>query len=175
MCQCFQKLVNVIFWCASILIAGNMLSLDWSFTSPRSVTGMRGSCIMIPCQFAYTATKPKDLQVKWYSLQGNGYQPVHDDTKHAGTTFGSITRIVGSVTMGNCSLEIEQLKMSHNQQRLYPWVDKNPINSYHNEGQNLNDKTTQLIVSGRCVGDKDHACVTYIFCFFFQNCGINDY
>lgn len=142
-----------------------MLSLDWSFTTPRSITGMRGSCIIIPCQFTYTAAKPEDLQVKWYSLQGNGYQPVHDETQYAITTFGSTTRIVGSVSMGNCSLKIEQLKMSHNQQRLYPWLDKNPITSYYNEGQNFNDKTTQLIVSGRCVGEKDHASVKCVLIF----------
>lgn len=141
-----------------------MLSLDWSFTTPRSITGMRGSCIIIPCQFTYTVTQPVDLRVKWYSLQGNGYQPVHDEAKYAINTLGSKTSIVGSVTMGNCSLKIYELKMSHNQQRLYPWVDKNPINSYYNDGQNFNDKTTQLIVSGRCVG---HACVIYIFSFLF--------
>lgn len=141
-----------------------MLSLGWSFTTPRSITGMRGSCIIIPCQFTYHTTKPVDLRVKWYSLQGNGYQPVHDETKKAIAEFGRTT-IVGSVMMGNCSLRIDQLKMSHNQQRLYPWVDKNPINSYYNEGQNFNDKATQLIVSGRCVVDKGHACV--IFFLFF--------
>lgn len=153
--QCFQELVNVTFWCVSVLVTGNMLSLDWSFTTPRSITGMRGSCVIIPCQFTYTRTKSKDLRVKWYSLQGVGYQPVHDDTNYGITQFGSMTEILGSVAMGNCSLKIEELKMSHNQQKLYPWVDQNPINSYYNDGQNFNDKTTQLIVSGRSVGQKD--------------------
>lgn len=143
-----------------------MLSLDWSFTTPRSITGMRGSCIIIPCQFTYTPNKPEDLRVKWYLLQGTEYQPVHDETKNAITFFGSMTRIVGSVTMGNCSLKIEELKMSHNQQRLYPWVDKNPIESYYNDGQNFIGKTTQLIISGRCVGEKTMPAL-YIYFFYF--------
>uniref|UniRef100_A0A8C4EU50 Ig-like domain-containing protein n=1 Tax=Dicentrarchus labrax TaxID=13489 RepID=A0A8C4EU50_DICLA len=37
--------------------------------------------------------------------------------------------------------------MSHNQDRLYPWVDKNPITSYHTLGHTFYDKTSQIIVS----------------------------
>lgn len=126
-----------------------MLSLDWSFTTPRSITGMRGSCIIIPCQFTYALTQPAGLRVKWYSLKGNQNWPVHDGIESVLAKFRSITTVVGSVETGNCSLKIKKLEMSHNQERLYPWVDKAPITSYHTEGQNLYDKTTQLIVSGR--------------------------
>lgn len=126
-----------------------MRFLDWSFTTPRSITGMRGSCIIIPCQYTYTVSPPAGLRVKWYSLQGNQNLPVHDETQGVIAKFRRITTVVGSVETGNCSLKIEKLEMSHNQERLYPWLDKNPITSYHTEGQNLYDKTTQLIVSGR--------------------------
>lgn len=125
-----------------------MLFLDWSFTTPRSITGMRGSCIVIPCQFTYTRAQPAGLGVKWYSLQGHQNSPVHDGTQSVLAKFRRITT-VGSVETGNCSLIIKKLELSHNQERLYPWVDEAPITSYHTEGQNLNDKTTQLLVSGR--------------------------
>lgn len=128
-----------------------MLSLGWSFTTPGSVTGMRGSCVIIPCLFSYTTSYPADLRVAWYSLQDNGYLPVYDERQNVISKFSKITSVIGSVGEGNCSLKIETLQMFHNQERLYPWVDKNPITSYHTVGQRLYDKTTQLIVVGRCL------------------------
>ncbi|KAK5862485.1 hypothetical protein PBY51_017876 [Eleginops maclovinus] len=96
----------------TLRVKRNMLSRGWSFTTPNSITGMRGSCIVIPCTFTYSISQPSDLEVE-----------------------------------NNCSLKIERLDMSHNQDRLYPWVDKNPITSYHNLGHSFYDKTCQLIVS----------------------------
>lgn len=135
----------------STFVTGNMLSLGWSFTTPGSVTGMRGSCVIIPCLFSYTNSQPAGLRVAWYSIQGNGYLPVYDERQNVISTFSKMTSVIGSVGEGNCSLKIEKLQMSHNQERLYPWVDKNPITSYHTVGQRLYDKTTQLIVVGRCL------------------------
>lgn len=133
----------------SIFITGNMLSLGWSFTTPGSVTGMRGSCVIIPCHFSYTTSQPAGLRVAWYSLQGDEYRPVYSERQNVISKFSRKTSIIGSVGEGNCSLKIENLQMSHNEERLYPWVDKNPITSYHTVGQRLYEKTTQLIVVGR--------------------------
>ncbi|MEQ2234070.1 hypothetical protein ILYODFUR_028186 [Ilyodon furcidens] len=36
--------------------------------------------------------------------------------------------------------------MFHNQDQLYPWVDKNPITSYHSQGYSFLDKSTQILV-----------------------------
>ncbi|XP_075882200.1 uncharacterized protein LOC142888052 isoform X3 [Nelusetta ayraudi] len=138
----------------------NMRFLKWSFTTPRSITGMRGSCIIIPCQFTYTVSQPAGLRIKWYSLQGNQNLPVYGETQGVIAKFRRITTVVGSVETQNCSLKIERLEMSHNQERLYPWVDKNPITVYHTEGQNLYDKTTQLIVSDNA--DKPQLSITGI-------------
>lgn len=76
---------------------------------------------------------------------------MYDERQNVISTFSKMTSVIGSVGEGNCSLKIEKLQMSHNQERLYPWVDKNPITSYHTVGQRLYDKTTQLIVVGRCL------------------------
>ncbi|XP_073340707.1 uncharacterized protein [Pagrus major] len=127
----------------------NMLSRGWSFTTPGSITGMRGSCIIIPCSFTYSADRPSDLRVIWYLLQSNRYPPVFDERQSVVGKFIGITSLIGSVGRGNCSLKIERLDMSHNKDRLYPWVDKNPITSYHTMGHTFYDKTTQLIVSDR--------------------------
>ncbi|XP_074510099.1 uncharacterized protein LOC141779249 isoform X2 [Sebastes fasciatus] len=133
----------------TLRVKRNMLSRGWSFTTPRSITGMKGSCIIIPCTFTYSIAKPADLRVIWYLFQSNGYPPVFDERQNVISKFNGITILIGSVGEGNCSLKIERLEMSHNQDRLFPWVDKNPITSYHSLGHALYDKTSQLIVLDR--------------------------
>lgn len=134
----------------SFLLTGNMLSRGWSFTTPESITGMRGSCIIIPCRFSYSRSQPAGLRVIWYLLT-NGYSPVFDESQNVNSKFSGITSLTGSVREGNCSLKIERLEMSHSQDRLYPWVDNNPITSYYTVGHTFYDKTSQLIVLGRCL------------------------
>ncbi|XP_071326759.1 uncharacterized protein [Trachinotus anak] len=131
----------------TLRVKRNMVSRGWSFTTPGSITGMRGSCIIIPCRFTYTISQPADLRVIWYLYQSNGYPPVFDQTQSVISKFKGITSLIGSVREGNCSLKIERLDMSHNQDRIYPWIDKNPIASFHTRDHMLYDKTTQLIVS----------------------------
>lgn len=126
-----------------------MLSRDWSFTTPSSITGMRGSCIIIPCRFTYKNSQPPNLRVIWYLYQSNGYPLVYDREQRVIPEFYGKTSLIGSVSGGNCSLKIEGLEMSHNQDRLYPWIDKDPITSYHNRDHSFYDKTTQLVVSGK--------------------------
>lgn len=126
-----------------------MGSRDWSVTTPYSITGMRGSCIIIPCRFTYSISQPAGLHVIWYLFESNGYPLVFDEKKQVISKYMGITSLIGSVEEGNCSLKIEKLEMSHNQDRLYPWVDKNPITSYHNLGHTFYDKSSQLIVLGK--------------------------
>lgn len=144
-CSFCYNILNKIFF----LLTGNMLSRGWSFTTPSRITGMRGSCVVIPCRFSYATTQPAGLTVIWYLFQDNVYIPVFDTKQSVIGRFRGITSVIGSVTEGNCSLKIERLEMSHNQNRLYPWIDKNPITSYHTQGHSLYDKTSQLIVSGQ--------------------------
>lgn len=132
-----------------LFITGNMLSRGWSFTTPSSITGMRGSCIVIPCRFTYSISQPADLQVIWYLFQSNGYPSVFDLKQNVISRYSGITSLIGSVGERNCSLKIERLEMTHNQDRLYPWVDKNPITSYHTLGHTFYDKTSQIIVLGK--------------------------
>ncbi|KAM4601205.1 uncharacterized protein ACJ7VT_021004 isoform 2-T2 [Polymixia lowei] len=125
-----------------------ILSRDWSFTTPGSITSMRGSCVVIPCSFTYISSQPAGLSVIWYLYQSHGHPVVFDQTQSIiDVRFRGRTRLIGSVEQGNCSLQIERLEMSHNQARLYPWIDKNPITSYHTVDQNFYDKTSQLVVS----------------------------
>lgn len=135
----------------SFLLTGNMLFRGWSFTTPDIITGMRGSCIIIPCRFSYSRPQPAHLRVVWYLFQTSGYSPVFDESQNVNSKFSGITSLTGSVREGNCSLKIERLEMSHSQDRLYPWVDINPITFYHTVEHTFYDKTSQLIVLGRCL------------------------
>ncbi|GAA6224944.1 myelin-associated glycoprotein-like [Lates japonicus] len=132
-------------------IKRNMLSRGWSFTTPGSITGMRGSCIIIPCSFTYSNSQPADLPVIWYLYQNKRYLPVFAQTESSVSRFKGRTSLVGSVRDRNCSLKIERLEMSHNQNRIFPWVDKNPIASYHTADQSFSDMTTELIVSDQAL------------------------
>ncbi|XP_008283246.1 uncharacterized protein LOC103359609 isoform X2 [Stegastes partitus] len=132
----------------TLRVKRNMLSRGWSFTTPGSVTGLRGSCIIIPCKFTYSIHQPSNLQVIWYKYQSSGYPAVFNQRGNdVISEFRGKTSLMGSVSESNCSLKIERLEMSHNQVRLYPWIDKNPITSFHTMGHSFYDKSTQLVVS----------------------------
>uniref|UniRef100_A0A674P8Y4 Immunoglobulin V-set domain-containing protein n=1 Tax=Takifugu rubripes TaxID=31033 RepID=A0A674P8Y4_TAKRU len=132
--------------CFFFFLTGNILSRGWYFTTPDSVTGMRGSCVFIPCRFTYTNSMPADLRVIWYLLQGNQYPPVYDERQNVISKYRGITSLTGSVGEQNCSLKINKLDEIHGQDRLYPWIDKNPITFYHMADHSFYDKTTQIII-----------------------------
>ena len=102
---------------------------------------------MIPCSFTYGSIQPPGLEVKWYLFQRNAYPQVFPQKQGVVSQYVGRTSAPGSVSQGNCSLYIVRLAMSHNQDRLYPWVDKNPITSYHDH--NLYDRSSQLLVTGK--------------------------
>lgn len=141
-----KDLYRFVFMCFS----GNMLNLDWSFTTPGSVTGMKGSCVIIPCTFSYSNGQPSGLQVVWYLYQSNGRADVFNQKQsNILSRYKGITRLTGSVSDSNCSLKIDRLDTSHNEDKLYPWVDINPITSYHSQGHSFLDRSTKIIVSGK--------------------------
>uniref|UniRef100_A0A669F2Q1 Uncharacterized LOC102079322 n=1 Tax=Oreochromis niloticus TaxID=8128 RepID=A0A669F2Q1_ORENI len=125
----------------------NMLNRGWSFTAPSTITGLKGSCLIIPCKFSYKNSQPNDLQVMWYLYQINGFPAVFKQGGNIISKFNGRTSLIGSVAKQNCSLKIERLEMSHNHDRLYPWIDKNSITSYHTVGHSFYDRSTELIVS----------------------------
>ncbi|XP_054898382.1 sialoadhesin-like [Poeciliopsis prolifica] len=132
----------------TIRVKRNMLNLGWSFTTPGSVTGMKGSCIIIPCKFSYSKAQPSGLQVVWYLYQSNGRADVFNQRQsNILSRYNGITHLTGSVSDRNCSLKIDQLDMSHNEDKLYPWVDINPITSYHSQGHSFLDRSTKIMVS----------------------------
>uniref|UniRef100_A0A3B3I6C9 Ig-like domain-containing protein n=2 Tax=Oryzias latipes TaxID=8090 RepID=A0A3B3I6C9_ORYLA len=132
----------------TLYVKRSMFSLGWTFSTPKSITGLKGSCLIIPCKFTYTNAIPPNLKLIWYLYQDSGYPTVFD--QRGGTVvsqFSGKTSSVGSTADGNCSLQINSLELSQNLARLYPWIDKNAITSYHSRGHSFYEKTTQLLVS----------------------------
>uniref|UniRef100_A0A669EE39 Uncharacterized LOC102075623 n=1 Tax=Oreochromis niloticus TaxID=8128 RepID=A0A669EE39_ORENI len=131
----------------SLRVKRNILNRGWSFNAPSTIIGLKGSCLIIPCKFSYKNSQPNDLQVMWYLYQINGFPAVFNQGGSVISKFDGRTSLIGSVVEQNCSLKIERLEMSHNHDRLYPWIDKNSITSYHTVGHSFYDGSTELSVS----------------------------
>uniref|UniRef100_A0A669CUP2 Ig-like domain-containing protein n=1 Tax=Oreochromis niloticus TaxID=8128 RepID=A0A669CUP2_ORENI len=131
----------------TLRVKRNILNLGWSFTAPATITGLKGSCLIIPCKFSYKNSQPNDLQVMWYLYQINGFPAVFKQGGSVISKFDGRTSLIGSVVEQNCSLKIERLEMSHNHDRLYPWIDKNSITSYGTIDHTFYDGSTELVVS----------------------------
>ncbi|KAL7832094.1 hypothetical protein AOLI_G00296420 [Acnodon oligacanthus] len=124
-----------------------MFSRDWTFSMPNAIRGVQGSCVVIPCSFDFKTSQPSYVNVKWYEFSETQYPLVYDQsTQKVIPKFRGKTSLYGSPYEGNCSLKIQPLELQHNQERLYPWMDPKPIETYHRE--NYLDVTVALEVTG---------------------------
>ncbi|XP_064167296.1 uncharacterized protein LOC135241083 isoform X2 [Anguilla rostrata] len=126
-----------------------MFSLGWRFSMPSQVTGLQGSCLVIPCHFEYSSTLPSDISVMWYKYTPGEYPVVYSPARPGDviSDFRGKTSLYGSPSDRSCSLKINPVEMNHHRQRLYTWVDPKPISSYHR--QNYQDKTVEIYVTDR--------------------------
>ncbi|XP_053308208.1 B-cell receptor CD22-like [Spea bombifrons] len=110
---------------------------DWSFSFPKSINVLRGSCVEIPCSFSHPKAY-KDFNLIWYEEYGNSpiYNKLNPWDVAAG--YSGRTYLVGNGT-NSCSLRMNDVKESG---RYYPGVNED-INSYV-----LNDgRSIQVIVT----------------------------
>ncbi|XP_066535156.1 uncharacterized protein [Hoplias malabaricus] len=123
-----------------------MFSRDWTFSMPKTIRGVRGSCVVIPCSFDFRSIMPSNVQVKWYEFSETQYPLVYDQSeRNIIPKFRGKTSLAGSANQKNCSLKIQPLELQYNQKRLYPWMDPKSIDSYHRE--NYYDVTIALEVT----------------------------
>ncbi|XP_072547729.1 uncharacterized protein [Salminus brasiliensis] len=109
-----------------------MSSLDWTYSMPSKVKGLRGSCLVIPCSFEFKSTPPSNTMVKWYEYSTSQHPLVY--AQNGANVIGKFwqkTELYGSSSEGNCSLKINPLLMEHNGERLYPWMDQQPVEKFH--------------------------------------------
>lgn len=127
-------------------IEGGMFSLDWTYSMPSKITGLQGSCLVIPCSFEFKTEKLSNVEVKWYLYSTTEYPLVYaSDSKNVNKLFGETT-LYGLPSEKNCSLEIKQLNMQHNGRRLYPWMDPKSVHTFHKE--NYYDQSVELQITG---------------------------
>lgn len=124
--------------------------MDWTYSMPSKITGLRGSCLVIPCSFDFRTEKLRNVEVKWYLYSTTEYPLVYGPNTEGviGKFFGK-TRLYGLPSEKNCSLEIKQLDMHHNRDRLYPWMDPKSVQTFHKE--NYFDKSIEIQITGNAI------------------------
>uniref|UniRef100_A0A672LSD1 Si:dkey-238d18.5 n=1 Tax=Sinocyclocheilus grahami TaxID=75366 RepID=A0A672LSD1_SINGR len=109
-----QRLVkyNYIKWlCMTVLMSPT--AVEWSAEMPKSVVGLSGSCVVIPCTFSYPAKGKTYTEFTgiWYK----GYYEFivyHTDTSKISDTFKGRTSLTGDLLQNDCSLKISSLSSS---------------------------------------------------------------
>ncbi|XP_062394566.1 myelin-associated glycoprotein-like isoform X2 [Sardina pilchardus] len=85
---------------------------------PDSVRAVEGSCILVPCQ-----TQPH-TRVVWYKYQSSGWPAIYD-RNNPGNVIGEFkgrTTVLGRSSEGNCTLRINNVKMSDGI-KLFPYIN----------------------------------------------------
>ncbi|KAI4898250.1 hypothetical protein NFI96_031955, partial [Prochilodus magdalenae] len=109
--------------------------------------GLHGSCLVIPCSFNFKTTRPSKVRVRWYEHSKERSKDLlifdEDDSSAASKMWGK-TELYGSSSEGNCSLKINSLILQHDEEKLFPWMDQNTVESFHKENY---DSFVQLHVT----------------------------
>ncbi|XP_076833281.1 uncharacterized protein LOC143478202 [Brachyhypopomus gauderio] len=118
----------------TLQVKRSMFSRDWTFSVPKAIRGLPGSCVIIPCSFNFKTSQPGNVKVRWYKFSRSEYPFVYDESKQKIIdSFQGKTSLIGSPNEGNCSLKIQPLEKQHDRERLYPWMDPESIDTYHRE------------------------------------------
>lgn len=116
---------------------------------PSKMTGLQGTCLVIPCSFDFrnSTKKPADVEVKWYLYSTSQYPLVYSpDGENVIQKYFGKTRLYGLTSEKNCSLEIMQLELQYNGDRLYPWMDPKSVDTFHKE--DFYAKSIELQITG---------------------------
>ncbi|XP_037402762.1 myelin-associated glycoprotein-like isoform X1 [Pygocentrus nattereri] len=136
----FQILVVTFNQNSGILFSGTW---TWSVTMPRSIKGLYGSCLVIPCSYSYDSDPPTNPhRVVWYQYVSRGYPLVYDSWYPGSVIdkFRGKTSLYGSPFWRSCSLLIEHLDQSHHGEKLYAWIDP------ENVGYRFYDVTSTIYI-----------------------------
>uniref|UniRef100_A0A4W5RK91 Ig-like domain-containing protein n=1 Tax=Hucho hucho TaxID=62062 RepID=A0A4W5RK91_9TELE len=115
---------------------------SWTAEVPSSVSGLQGSCIVIPCSFNYPEPekKPSKLTGTWFK---NQYDYIyHPDSSNVITDYRGRTELVGDLWQKNCSLRIDRLNHSD----IGPFTFRIEIED-HTKYSYINDKVSIAVSS----------------------------
>ncbi|XP_073780297.1 uncharacterized protein [Danio rerio] len=100
---------------------------------PKTIHGLKGSCLVIPCSFKFTSKPPKiPHMVVWYQWVHRGYPLVYHPSKanQVIKKFRGKTDLYGN-SSGDCSLLIKNLEQSHHGEKLYIGIDSETTYKLH--------------------------------------------
>lgn len=100
---------------------------EWTVTIPNQISGLMGSCVLIPCSFTHpSAYIPTNVAWYQYSKLPGKYPVVFSRTKPGDIVehYSGRTELVGRASDGDCSLMINGMILEHNVEDIYPWVDE---------------------------------------------------
>ncbi|XP_016128434.1 sialoadhesin-like isoform X2 [Sinocyclocheilus grahami] len=103
--------------------------LAWEVRMPKEIHGLKGSCLVIPCSFSYTAYPPANpRRVVWYQWVSKGYPLVYDPwyPNNVIEKFKGNTELYGNSSW-DCSLLIKNVEPSHHGEKLYTWIDPETV------------------------------------------------
>uniref|UniRef100_A0A672LLF6 Si:dkey-238d18.5 n=1 Tax=Sinocyclocheilus grahami TaxID=75366 RepID=A0A672LLF6_SINGR len=108
-----KSLILNFFLLLVILLSVSPTAVEWSAEMPKSVVGLSGSCVVIPCTFSYPAKGKTYTEFTgiWYK----GYYEFivyHTDTSKISDTFKGRTSLTGDLLQNDCSLKISSLSSS---------------------------------------------------------------
>ncbi|CDQ60738.1 unnamed protein product [Oncorhynchus mykiss] len=110
-----------VVWCVLVVAE------EWTVTIPNQISGLKGSCILIPCSFTHPSTyNPTNVTWYQYSKLPGKYPVVFSRTKPGDIIehYSGRTELVGRASDGDCSLMINGMILEHNGEDIYPWVDE---------------------------------------------------
>lgn len=90
------------------------LAGSWGVSSPGSVVGVQGSCLLIPCIFTF----PKDVQIPsgitaiwYYDLANSKKVVIHSEKPDSvDAKFRGRAQLLGQVLRGTCNLLLQDLR-----------------------------------------------------------------
>ncbi|XP_021447581.2 sialoadhesin-like [Oncorhynchus mykiss] len=85
---------------------------SWTAEVPKSVSGLRGSCIVIPCSFNYPEPEKKPSEFTGIWFKGTHDTIYHPDSSNIIKDYRGRTELVGDLRQKNCSLRIDPLNDS---------------------------------------------------------------
>ncbi|XP_038833426.1 B-cell receptor CD22-like [Salvelinus fontinalis] len=85
---------------------------SWTAEVPKSVSGLQGSCIVIPCSFNYPEPEKKSSKITAIWFKDTHEVIYHPDSTNIIKDYRGRTELVGDLRQKNCSLRIDPLHHS---------------------------------------------------------------